>query len=48
MDAYALGRKIILDPEYFTQDGSAVTAKLQAEGGSKVGIISAWTADSEA
>ena len=38
----------ILDPEYFTQDGSAVTAKLQAEGGSKVGIISAWTADSEA
>lgn len=38
----------VLDPEYFTQDGSAVTAKLQAEGGSKVGIISAWTADSEA
>ena len=38
----------VLDPEYFTQDGSSVTAKLQAEGGSKVGIISAWTADSEA
>ena len=38
----------VVDPEYFTQDGSSVTAKLQAEGGSKVGIISAWTADSEA
>lgn len=38
----------VLDPEYFTQDTSSVTAKLQAEGGSKVGIISAWTADSEA
>ena len=38
----------VVDPEYFTQDTSSVTAKLQAEGGSKVGIISAWTADSEA
>ena len=38
----------VLDPEYFTQDGSAVTAKLQAAEGSRIGIMNGWTADSEA
>ncbi len=37
----------ILDPEYFTQEGSAVTSKLQNEGGSKVGIVFGWTADAQ-
>lgn len=40
--------KGILDPEYFTQEGSMATAKRQAEGGSRVGLISGWTADAEA
>lgn len=35
----------ILDPEYFTQDNSMYTAKLQAEGGSQAGLIFGWTAD---
>lgn len=35
----------ILDPEYFTQDNSMYTAKLQAEGGSRAGLIFGWTAD---
>lgn len=37
-----------LDPEYFTQEGSAATAKRQAEGGSQVGLLQGWTADAEA
>ena len=41
-------RKGILDPEYFTQESSMATSKRQAEGGSQVGLISAWTADAEA
>ena len=37
----------VLDPEYFTQEASAVTSKLQNEGGSKVGVIFGWTADAQ-
>lgn len=44
-DMYAKG---IIDPEYFTQESSAATAKRQAEGGSQVGLLSGWTADAEA
>ena len=33
-----LWQKGILDPEYFTQDSSMYNSKLQAEGGSKVGL----------
>lgn len=44
-DLYVSG---VLDPEYFTQEGSMATAKRQAEGGSQVGLISGWTADAEA
>ena len=40
--------KGILDPEYFTQDASMVTSKIQAEGGSQVGLITGWTADAVA
>ena len=36
-----------LDPEHFTQDSSMVNAKVQAEGGSKAGIVSQWSADAE-
>lgn len=45
---HGLWEKGILDPEYFTQEGSMATSKRQAEGGSQVGLISAWTADAEA
>lgn len=40
-----LWEKGIIDPEYFTQDNSMQTAKLQAETGSQVGMIYGWTAD---
>lgn len=43
-DLYESG---VLDPEYFTQETSMATAKRQAEGGSLVGLVSAWTADAE-
>ena len=36
----------VMDEEYFTQEGSMYTAKLQKEGGSQIGIVSGWTADS--
>ena len=36
----------VMDEEYFTQEGSMYTAKLQKEGGSQIGIFSGWTADS--
>lgn len=45
---HELWEKGILDPEYFTQDSSMATSKRQAEGGSQVGLITAWTADAEA
>ncbi len=45
---HGLWEKGILDPEYFTQDSSMATSKRQAEGGSQVGLITAWTADAEA
>lgn len=45
---HELWEKGILDPEYFTQDSSMFTSKKQAEGGSQVGLIHAWTADAEA
>lgn len=35
----------VMDEEYFTQEGSMYTAKLQKEGGSQIGIFSGWTAD---
>ncbi len=38
-------QKGVLDPEFFTQEGSMATAKRQAEGGSQVGLFAAWTAD---
>lgn len=38
----------VMDEEYFTQEGSMYTAKLQKEGGSQIGIFSGWTADSQA
>lgn len=38
----------VVDPEYFTQDGSMQTAKQQADGGSQVGLIFGWTADAQA
>lgn len=38
----------VMDEEYFTQEGSMYTAKLQKEGGSQIGIFSGWTADSGA
>ena len=37
----------IVDPERFTQDGSTRQAKQQAEGGSQVGLVFGWTADSQ-
>lgn len=37
----------VLDPEYFTQEQSMQTAKLQAEGGSQVGLAFGWTADAQ-
>lgn len=42
---YAKG---IIDPEFFTQEDSMRVVKLQAEGGSTVGLFSGWTADAEA
>ena len=36
-----------IDPEHFTQDSSMVNAKVQADGGSKAGIVSQWSADAE-
>ena len=45
---HELWEKGILDPEYFTQDSSMYNSKLQAEGGSKVGLFHAWTADAMA
>lgn len=44
---HRLYKKGIIDPEFFTQEESMRVAKLQAEGGSKVGLVSAWTADAE-
>lgn len=44
----SLWEKGIIDPEYFTQDPSMASLKIQAEGGSEVGLISAWTADAGA
>lgn len=40
-------QKGIIDPEFFTQEESMRRSKLQAEGGSQVGLVSAWTADAE-
>lgn len=45
---HELWEKGILDPEYFTQDSSMFDSKKQAEGGSKVGLITGWTADAQA
>lgn len=36
-----------IDPEYFTQDNSMSQAKVQAEGGSKVGVYWQWSVDAE-
>ena len=36
-----------LDPERFTQDNSMASAKVQADGGSKVGIHFQWSGDAE-
>lgn len=44
-DMYAKG---IIDPEFFTQEDSMRVVKLQAAGGSQVGLFSGWTADAEA
>ena len=43
-----LYQKGIVDPEFFTQESSMATAKLQAEGGSQVGLFTGWTADAQA
>lgn len=45
---HSLWEKGILDPEYFTQDASMVTSKIQADGGSQVGLITGWVADAVA
>ena len=45
---HGLWEKGILDPEYFTQDASMVTSKIQADGGSQVGLITGWVADAVA
>lgn len=42
---HGLWEKGILDPEYFTQDNSMYLAKLQADGGAKVGYAAGWTPD---
>ena len=44
---HGMYEKGIVDPEYFTQEGSMAMAKKQAEGGAKVGLVSGWTADAE-
>lgn len=36
-----------IDPEYFTQDGSAVTSKYQNPAGAQVGALFSWSQDSE-
>lgn len=38
----------VVDPESFTQDSSMRKAKIQDESGSKVGLITGWTADAQA
>ena len=43
-DLYQFGA---IDPESFTQDQSMRKAKLQAEGGSQVGLVTGWTADAQ-
>lgn len=43
-----LYKKGLVDAEYFTQDLSMATSKIQASGGSKVGLVFGWTADSAA
>ena len=45
---YDMYQKGIIDPEFFTQESSMATAKLQAEGGSQVGLFTGWTADAQA
>ena len=40
-------QKGVVDPEFFTQEESMATAKKQAEGGSQVGLVTAWTADAQ-
>lgn len=42
---YAKG---LVDSEYFTQDTSMCNSKIQATGGSQVGLVYGWTADSSA
>lgn len=37
----------VLDPEFFTQEESMRTSKLQADGGSQVGLVTGWTADAQ-
>lgn len=41
-----LYQKGLIDSEYFTQDMSMCTSKIQASGGSQVGLIYGWTAGS--
>lgn len=43
-----LYEKGLIDSEYFTQDMSMCTSKIQASGGSQVGLIYGWTAGSSA
>lgn len=45
---HSLYEKGIIDPEYFTQDGTMYGSKVSAEDGSHVGLIFGWTADAEA
>ena len=45
---HGLFEKGLIDPEYFTQDSSMYTSKLQSSGGSQVGYIFGWTAESAA
>ena len=45
--AHYLYEEGALDPERFTQDGSMASAKVQAEGGSKVGMHFQWSGDAE-
>ena len=45
---HGLYEKGLIDSEYFTQDTAMYSGKLQATGGSMVGLLWGWTADSEA
>ena len=45
---YDMYQKGVIDPEFFTQEESMAMAKRQAEGGSQVGLFTAWTADAGA